>query len=119
MTSDDLATRRAAHGPREPAAAHFRKLAGTARAFADGPSGPVARPSGSGLATRGTFEVYREDEVQTSSTRFCGGDWHWCLSDAAGLILLDTGGYPSERACLQAVAILKETAALAGVSRTG
>ena len=65
-----------------------------------------------------TFDVYRADEVRMTSTQFCGGDWHWRLSDAEGLILLDTGGYPSERECREAIAILKESAAFASVSRT-
>ena len=65
------------------------------------------------------FEIFRKDESRMTSTRFSGGDWHWRLSDAEGLILLDTGGYPSERKCREAIIILKETAAFASVSREG
>lgn len=65
------------------------------------------------------FEVYRADEVRMTSTRFSGGDWHWRLSDGEGLILLDTGGYPSEHKCREAIIILKESAAFASVSRAG
>jgi uncharacterized protein YegP (UPF0339 family) len=115
MKPEDIATRHAARRPREPAAEHFRKLGGTGWAFADR---SVAQSFEPVRATRGTFEIYREDEVRTTSTRFCGGDWHWRLSGADGLVLLDTGGYPSERECRQAVAILKKTASLASVSWT-
>ncbi len=96
---------RAARGPREAADAHFRKFGEMSRRSSD--------------RTPGKFEVYREDEVRMTSTRFSGGDWHWRLSDAEGLILLDTGGYPSERKCREAIAVLKEMAAFASVSRTG
>ena len=105
MNADDRAARLAARRPREAAEAHFRKLGGMGRSSPD--------------KTPGKFEIYREDEVRMTSTRFSGGDWHWRLSDAEGLILLDTGGYPSERECREAIAVLKENAAFASVSRAG
>jgi uncharacterized protein YegP (UPF0339 family) len=64
------------------------------------------------------FDVYREDEVRMTSTQFCGGDWHWRLSDANGLILLDTGGYASEHECRNAISILQENAGWASLSAT-
>jgi uncharacterized protein YegP (UPF0339 family) len=85
--------------PREPAEAHFHRLGEPARAAAgDEPC---------------RFEVYRADEVRTTSTRFAGGDWHWRLCDAAGRALVDAGGYRDERLCRDAVAILHEHAAAA------
>ena len=68
---------------------------------------------------RSRFEIYRAERVSLTSTLFGGGDWHWRLSDAEGLILLDTGGYPSERKCREAIAVLKENAAFASVSQAG
>jgi uncharacterized protein YegP (UPF0339 family) len=53
-----------------------------------------------------------------TSIRFGGGDWHWRLSDADGLILLDTGGYASEHECRSAIAVLQENAGWASVSST-
>jgi uncharacterized protein YegP (UPF0339 family) len=64
------------------------------------------------------FDIYRADEVRMTSTQFCGGDWHWQLSDSDGLILLDTGGYASEHECRSAVAILQENAGWASLSPT-
>jgi uncharacterized protein YegP (UPF0339 family) len=92
---------------REPAESHFRRLNKT-----DAPPGESADK------TSCKFEIYRADEVRMTSTRFCGGDWHWRLSDAEGLILLDTGGYSSERECRSAIAVLQEHAGFATVSRT-
>ena len=114
INADGGATRLAARRPREAAEAHFRKLGGTSRSPAVAPARFKAPDR-----TPGTFEIYREDEVRMTSTRFSGGDWHWRLSDAEGLILLDTGGYPSERKCREAIAVLKENAAFASVSRAG
>jgi uncharacterized protein YegP (UPF0339 family) len=56
------------------------------------------------------FDVYRTDERKVSSTRFCGGDWHWRLTDAAGRTLVDAGGYSTEAGCLEAVTILQQRA---------
>lgn len=53
------------------------------------------------------FEVYRADEIRTSSVLFAGGDWHWQLSDAAGEILVEAGGYRSQVDCRKAVAMLR------------
>jgi uncharacterized protein YegP (UPF0339 family) len=97
-------------GSNQLAARSRRKLAGPHLRMLGGPHREAERMPG-------LFEVYREDEVRSTSTGFCGGDWHWRLSNAEGLILLDTGGYPSERTCRQAIAILQETAAFAAVSR--
>ena len=53
------------------------------------------------------FEVYRADEIRTSSLLFAGGDWHWRLSDATGQVLVEAGGYRSEGDCRQAIAMLQ------------
>jgi uncharacterized protein YegP (UPF0339 family) len=90
---------------REPADAHFRKLAATASA-----------PHPEAGDTSGRFEIYRAHEIRMTSTRFSGGDWHWRLCDAAGQVLLDTGGYASEGECLNAVAILQQNAGSARLS---
>lgn len=66
---------------------------------------PAVRPA--------QFEVYRADQVRTSSILFAGGDWHWRLCDSAGEVLVDAGGYPDEQTCRTAIGILKEQAALA------
>lgn len=88
---------------REPAHTHFRKIAAEPRRDALG-------------ATPCRFEVYRADEVQTSSIRFVGGDWHWRLCDPTGQVLVDAGGYPDEQACRTAIGVLKDRAALATLS---
>ncbi|MXP42290.1 DUF1508 domain-containing protein [Altererythrobacter soli] len=59
------------------------------------------------------FDVYRTDEMNVSSTRFCGGDWHWRLTDAAGRTLVDAGGYSTEEGCREAVTILQQRAGYA------
>jgi uncharacterized protein YegP (UPF0339 family) len=59
------------------------------------------------------FDVYRTDERNVSSTRFCGGDWHWRLIDEAGCTLVDAGGYSTEGECLDAVTILQQRAGYA------
>jgi uncharacterized protein YegP (UPF0339 family) len=59
------------------------------------------------------FDVYRTDERKVSSTRFCGGDWHWRLIDEAGCTLVDAGGYSTEEGCLEAVTILQQRAGYA------
>ena len=97
-------SRRHSSSPRrEPAQAHFRRLGGGAAALC--------------ADSACLFEVYRSDEVRTSSTRFVGGDWHWRLSDGEGVILLDTGGYASERECLGAIGILQQNAGFGRLSR--
>ena len=77
--------------PREPAEANFHRF-------------------GERAAEPCRFEVYRADEVRTTSTRFTGGDWHWRLCDEAGRALVDAGGYRDERKCRDAVALLKARA---------
>jgi uncharacterized protein YegP (UPF0339 family) len=72
------------------------------------------RDSADGVSCK--FDVYRADEVRMTSTQFCGGDWHWRLSDADGLILLDTGGYANERECRNAICVLQENAGWASLS---
>jgi len=83
--------------PRDPAELHFRRL---------------GEHSKLGCAA-GRFDVYRADEVRTTSTRFVGGDWHWRLSDEHGRVLVDAGGYGDERACRAAVAFLQARASAA------
>lgn len=80
--------------PRDPAERHFRQL-GEHRTLAAG---------------MGRFDVYRADEVRTTSTRFVGGDWRWRLCDEHGRVLVDAGGYGDERACRAAVALLQARA---------
>jgi uncharacterized protein YegP (UPF0339 family) len=111
--------RHVANRRREPAECHFGKL------NALSPSRQVhSRATAEVLVCESAesvsciFDVYRADEVRMTSTQFCGGDWHWRLSDADGLILLDTGGYANERACRGAVAILQENAGWASLSPT-
>lgn len=87
---------------REPAGPHFNTI-------------DTGRPASGGEAPQpralpdmpGRFEVYRADEFRTSSTMLAGGDWRWRLADAAGLTLVEGGGYRSEGACRQAVALLR------------
>ena len=67
------------------------------------PAGEVA----SIAPTADTFEVFRVDEVQVTSTQFAGGDWRWRLADATGETLVQGGGYHSERSCRAAVALLR------------
>ncbi len=59
------------------------------------------------------FEVFRADEVQVTSTQFAGGDWRWRLADAADKTLVEGGGYRSRRACVKAVAFLRDRASSA------
>lgn len=109
--------RRGENQQREPAAKHFGKLERMADPQSDrfgDIAGPFAVDRLESASCR--FDVYRADEVRMTSTQFGGGDWHWRLSDAVGLILLDTGGYASERECRGAIAILQENAGWARVS---
>ena len=62
------------------------------------------------------FDVYRADEMKISSTRFCGGDWHWRLIDAAGRTLVEAGGYRTEEKCREAATILHRRAGFATFS---
>ena len=111
--------RHTANRHREPAESHFRKLNGPAAPRrADGSAMAEALPCESAEKVPYKFDIYRADEVRMTSTQFCGGDWHWRLSDAEGLILLDTGGYASEHECRSAVAILQENAGWASLSPT-
>jgi uncharacterized protein YegP (UPF0339 family) len=110
-------SRQAANQRREPAENHFRKLNSPAAAR-DVLGGATSAPSASAEKTSCKFDVYRADEVRMTSIRFGGGDWHWRLSDADGLILLDTGGYASEHECRSAIAVLQENAGWASVSST-
>ena len=93
---------------REPADGHFRRM---------GDPGSALREHGLDAlgATPCRFEVYRTDEVRTTTTRFSGGDWHWRLSDGAGQTLVDAGGYHNEKGCRTAIGILKNLAAHATV----
>ena len=56
------------------------------------------------------FEIFRQDQVQVTSTRLAGGDWCWRLSDRAGKTLVEGAGYRSEQACRVAVAFLRDRA---------
>ena len=100
---------------REAANVHFRRL-GEAALPSDGMLLQVI-PLRSSPESRGhapcRFEIYREEEVRLSATRFCGGDWHWRLSDAAGQLLLDAGGYDTEGECRDAIRLLQAEAAFA------
>jgi uncharacterized protein YegP (UPF0339 family) len=66
------------------------------------------------IASRDRFEIFREEEVQVSSTQFSGGDWRWRLADPTGKTLVEGIGYRSERACKVAVALLRDRAFSAG-----
>jgi uncharacterized protein YegP (UPF0339 family) len=113
----DTGRRNVANLRRGPAESHFGKLNRTAALRQEG---RAATAEGSicenAERTSCTFEVYRADEVRMTSTQFGGGDWHWRLSDADGQVLLDTGGYASERECRDAIAILQENAGWATVT---
>ena len=118
MELKHMASRRSA-ATREPAESHFRKLNSTSRSAQSRDGETVdAAPRRSVEKTSCRFEVYRADEVRMTSTQFGGGDWHWRMSDADGVMLLDTGGYASERECRNAIAILQENAGWARVSPT-
>lgn len=86
---------------REPADKHFGRM--EAKGYRR--EGPGAKPA--------WFEVYRTDQIRTSSTLFAGGDWHWRLCDSTGEVLVDAGGYPNEETCRTAVSILQKSASLA------
>ena len=62
------------------------------------------------------FEIHREDQVMVSSTQFCGGDWQWQLCSSRGQVLAEGGGFRSERECRDAIATLKNNAAMASVT---
>ncbi len=62
------------------------------------------------LTTGDRFEIFREDEVQVSSTQFAGGDWRWRLTDSTGKTLVEGNGYRSKRACMVAVSLLRDRA---------
>ena len=62
------------------------------------------------------FEIHCEDHVMVSSTQFCGGDWQWQLCSSRGQVLAESGGFRSERECRDAIATLKNNAAMASVT---
>jgi len=62
------------------------------------------------------FEVYRADEIRMTAFQLGGGDWHWRLCDGNGQSLVDAGGYRTERACREAITLLKSHAARAAVT---
>ena len=64
------------------------------------------------------FDVYRSDQVQLTTTLFGGGDWHWRLTNDAGAVLVECGGYRNRRDCLAAVQVLRAEAWSATVSET-
>jgi uncharacterized protein YegP (UPF0339 family) len=68
---------------------------------------------------RSHFEVYRAERVGFTSTLFGGGDWHWRLTGSSGAVLADCGGYPSKRACIDAVEALRTEAVSATLSQPG
>jgi uncharacterized protein YegP (UPF0339 family) len=51
-----------------------------------------------------------------SSTQFCGGDWQWQLCSSRGQVLAKSGGFRTERECREAIATLKNYAAMASVT---
>jgi len=59
---------------------------------------------------RPRFDIYRADQVTHTSVLFCGGDWHWSLTDSDGQKLADCGGYPSRSECREAVVSLRNIA---------
>jgi uncharacterized protein YegP (UPF0339 family) len=117
MRREDASDRRHFVLPRwrEAANVHFRRL-GESALPSDGALLQVLSVRGSpepGVHAPCKFEIYREDEVRLSATRFSGGDWHWRLKDASGKLLLDAGGYDTEAECQDAVHLLQAEAALA------
>jgi uncharacterized protein YegP (UPF0339 family) len=89
---------------------HFLNSAGPGFASNDGaiPTEPEISEKG-----RCRFEVYRTDHVPMTTTLFAGGDWRWRLSEHDGKVLVEAGGYRSERHCREAVTILQARAAFA------
>ena len=63
------------------------------------------------------FDIYRVDQVRLTAMLFGGGDWHWRLTDHAGTILADCGGYRNQRDCLAAVEALRAEAWRATVTK--
>ena len=59
------------------------------------------------------FEVFRTEEIQVSSTKFAGGDWHWRLATFSDETLVEGRGYPTEQSCLEAVTLLRQRASSA------
>jgi uncharacterized protein YegP (UPF0339 family) len=90
------------HLKREPAELYFRKIGAACPAIAGETSDPRALPE-----QPCRFEVYRADEIRTSSMLFAGGDWRWRLADAAGLTLVEAGGYRSADECRAAITMLR------------
>lgn len=117
MGHEDISQRRRFILPRrrEAARAHFRHL-GEVSSTPDGllyPGTLADLPVEPQVQEPRRFEIYREDQIRLTTTRFSGGDWHWRLSDGAGKRLLDAGGYLTEDECRNAVRILRNEAALA------
>jgi uncharacterized protein YegP (UPF0339 family) len=64
------------------------------------------------------FDIYRTEQVHLTSTLFGGGDWSWRLTDEAGTMLAECGGYLNRRNCLAAVEALRAGAWSATVSES-
>lgn len=89
-------------------------LAGNANAaFADSGQPKDRNPMGSVMQRdleASTFSIYRADEISITSALLSGGDWHWRLTSASGVILADCGGYRREADCHAVVAALRSSA---------
>jgi uncharacterized protein YegP (UPF0339 family) len=90
---------------REPAGLHFKRMDAGRATIGEEAAQPRVMPD-----KPCRFDEYRADEIRTSSTLFAGGDWRWQLSDTAGRILVEAGGYRSEDDCRKAVAMLRRHA---------
>ena len=61
------------------------------------------------------FEIYRTDRVNLTSILFSGGDWRWRFVAPDGEQVAGGAGYVTERACADAVAVLRAGAGSAKV----
>jgi len=57
------------------------------------------------------FEIYRDEQIRVSSTRFCGGAWSWRLCTPTGEIVAQSRAYEREQDCRAALALVRRHAA--------
>lgn len=62
------------------------------------------------LGDSSKFDFYRTEQVNLTTAPVGGGDWHGRLTEEAGAMLAECGGYRNRRDCPSAVEVLRAEA---------